>query len=91
MSYLASVPERYHGAVVYEHIENLRKAFAAAVVAQDWKKIKHLDRICVAFIDKVIAANPGNQQLAIAVLDELKRIYASLINACHQKVASMAI
>lgn len=91
MSALRVVNSHYCGAGVFAAIEGLRQAFVQATQAQDWKKIQHLDKICVAFVDRVIAANPGNPQLPIAVLDELKRIYHVLIFDCQQKAASMAV
>lgn len=91
MTSLQSLSVNYHGAVVFSHVEDLRQAFGVAVESRDWKKIQHLDRICIAFVDKVIAANPDNQQLPMAVLDELKRIYSSLIFNCQQKAASRSV
>ncbi|MBE8717388.1 hypothetical protein [Cellvibrio polysaccharolyticus] len=91
MRVLRSVQNNYRGAAVFSAVEGLRQAFILATDSQDWKKIQHLDKICIAFVDRVIAANPDNPQLPIAVLDELKRIYNVLIFDCQQKAASMAV
>lgn len=91
MRALRSVQNNYRGAAVFSAVEGIRLAFIKATESQDWKKIQHLDKICIAFVDRVIAANPDNPQLPIAVLDELKRIYNVLIFDCQQKAASMAV
>lgn len=91
MSPLGVVQSNYRGAAAFTAVEGVRQAFVEAVASQDWQQIRRLDRISIALVDKVIAANPENPGLSMAILDELKRIYRSLISTCQQQAASIAL
>jgi hypothetical protein len=64
----------------------VQHALTAALQQEDWERIRHLDRICVVLIDKVIAANRHDKTTLIRALSELKGVYAGLIAQCQQEV-----
>jgi hypothetical protein len=84
---LRLVPEPdYTGESGVMAMRSVQRALTAALQQEDWERIRHLDRICVVLIDKVIAANRSDKTTLIRALSELKGVYAGLIAQCQQEV-----
>lgn len=83
---LVSAPD-YRGQAGVLAMRNLQQELTKAQQAEDWGKVRHLDRICVLLIEKIIAANRDDKLLQVVVLSELKDVYAKLLAQCHYEVA----
>ncbi len=84
---LRLVPEPdYTGEAGVVAMRSVQQALTVALQQEDWERIRHLDRICIVLIDKVIAANRNDKTTLIRALSELKGVYASLIAQCQQEV-----
>lgn len=64
----------------------LQQELTKALQADDWEKVRHLDRICVLLIDRVVAANRNDKTTLVRALSELKGVYAGLIAQCQREV-----
>lgn len=84
---LRLVPEPdYTGEQGVLAMRTVQQALTVALQQENWERIRHLDRICVVLIDKVIAANRNDKTTLIRALSELKGVYAGLIAQCQQEV-----
>ena len=82
---LVSAPE-YRGDSGIMAMRNLQQELTNALQVEDWEKVRHLDRICVLLIDKVITANRDDKSTLVCALAELKGVYAGLIAQCQREV-----
>ncbi len=82
---LVPSPE-YRGQEGIMAMRNLQQELTKALRAEDWEKVRHLDRICVVLIDRVIAANRNDKSTLVCALSELKGVYAGLIAQCQREV-----
>lgn len=82
---LVSAPD-YRGQSGILAMRNLQQELTKALQAEDWGSVRHLDRICVILIDKVIAANCDDKSTLVCALSELKGVYAGLIAQCQREV-----
>ncbi len=82
---LVPSPE-YRGQEGIMAMRNLQQELTKALHAEDWEKVRHLDRICVVLIDRVIAANRNDKSTLVCALSELKGVYAGLIAQCQREV-----
>ncbi|HSX49877.1 MAG TPA: hypothetical protein VLF09_02895 [Cellvibrio sp.] len=82
---LVPSPE-YRGQEGIMAMRNLQQELTEALRAEDWEKVRHLDRICVVLIDRVIAANRNDKSTLVCALSELKGVYAGLIAQCQREV-----
>ncbi len=64
----------------------LQRELSKALQQEDWEKVRHLDRICVLLIDRVISANRDDKSTLVRALSELKGVYAGLIAECQREV-----
>lgn len=83
--HLVSAPE-YHGQAGIMAMRGLQQELNKALQVEDWEHIRHLDRICVLLIDKVIAANRNDKTTLVCALSELKGVYAGVIAQCQRQV-----
>lgn len=83
--YLLPAPE-YRGEAGINAMRGVQLALNKALQAEDWEKVRQLDRICVLLIDRVISANRDNKSTLVRALSELKGVYAGLIAQCQQEV-----
>jgi flagellar protein FliT len=83
--HLVSAPE-YHGQAGIMAMRGLQQELNKALQVEDWERIRHLDRICVLLIDKVIAANRNDKTTLVCALSELKGVYAGVIAQCQRQV-----
>jgi hypothetical protein len=83
--YLVPAPE-YRGEAGVMAMRNLQRELAKALQAEEWDRVRHLDRICVVLIDKVISANRDDKSTLVCALSELKGVYAGLIAQCQREV-----
>ncbi|OZY85185.1 hypothetical protein CBP51_17490 [Cellvibrio mixtus] len=67
-------------------MRSVQRALTTALQHEDWERIRHLDRVCVLLIDRVIAANRDDKSTLVRALSELKGVYAGLIAQCQQEV-----
>ncbi|WP_049630025.1 hypothetical protein [Cellvibrio sp. pealriver] len=82
---LISSPD-YRGNAGVVAMRSVQQALTAALDAEDWEKVRHLDRICILLIDRVIASNRDDKAAVIDALSELKGVYAGLIAQCQREV-----
>lgn len=82
---LVSTPE-YRGQSGIMAMRGLQQELNKALRIEDWDRVRHLDRICVLLIDKVIAANRDDKSTLVCALSELKGVYAGLIAQCQREV-----
>lgn len=82
---LVSAPE-YRGEAGIMAMRDLQQELTKALRVEDWEKVRHLDRICILLIDKVIAANRDDKSTLVCALGELKGVYAGLIAQCQREV-----
>lgn len=73
------------------HLRALQQELASAMRAQDWAKVRRLDKSCSRVVDKVIAASGDNKAELLVVLKELKKVYAWLIEECQQQATVLAM
>jgi flagellar protein FliT len=83
--HLVSAPE-YRGQAGVMAMRGVQQELNKALQVEDWERIRHLDRICVLLIDKVIAANRNDKTTLVRALSELKGVYAGLIAQCQREV-----
>lgn len=84
---LRLVPEPdYAGEAGVVAMRSVQRALTTALQHEDWERIRHLDRVCVLLIDRVIAANRDDKTTLVRALSELKGVYAGLIAQCQQEV-----
>lgn len=84
---LRLVPEPdYAGEAGVMAMRSVQCALTTALQHEDWERIRHLDRVCVLLIDRVIAANRDDKTTLVRALSELKGVYAGLIAQCQQEV-----
>jgi flagellar protein FliT len=84
---LRLVPEPdYAGEAGVMAMRSVQRALTTALQYEDWERIRHLDRVCVLLIDRVIAANRDDKTTLVRALSELKGVYAGLIAQCQQEV-----
>lgn len=84
---LRLVPEPdYAGEAGVMEMRSVQRALTTALQHEDWERIRHLDRVCVLLIDRVIAANRDDKSTLVRALSELKGVYAGLIAQCQQEV-----
>jgi len=83
--HLVAAPQ-YHGNAGIMAMRGLQQELVKALQVDDWERIRHLDRICVVLIDKVIAANRDDKTTLVRALGELKGVYAGLIAQCQREV-----
>lgn len=83
--HLVSAPE-YHGHAGVLAMRSLQQELTKALQAEEWERVRHLDRICVLLIDKVIAANRDDKTTLVCALSELKGVYAGLLAQCQREV-----
>lgn len=76
----------YHGEAGISAMRVLQLELNQALQAEDWGKVRHLDRICVLLIERVIAANRDDKTTLVRALSELKGVYAGLIAQCQREV-----
>lgn len=81
---------KYKGQAGVMAMRSLQQALNLALQQEDWGRVRHLDRICVLMIDRVIAANREDKSILVQALSELKGVYAGLITQCQQQVSLMA-
>jgi flagellar protein FliT len=81
---------KYQGQAGVMAMRALQQALNHALQQEDWGRVRHLDRICVLLIDRVIAANRDDKSTLVRALGELKGVYAGLIAQCQQQVSLMA-
>lgn len=82
---LVSAPE-YRGHAGIMAMRGLQQELNKALTAEDWNRVRHLDRICVLLIDRVIVANRDDRSTLLCALSELKGVYAGLIAQCQREV-----
>lgn len=82
---LVPTPE-YQGEAGIDAMRSLQLELNKALQVEDWDKVRHLDRICVVLIDRVIAANRDDKTTLVRALSELKGVYAGLIAQCQREV-----
>lgn len=82
---LVSAPE-YRGEAGIMAMRAVQLELNRAVQAEDWERVRHLDRICVLLIDRVVAANRDDKSSLVRALNELKGVYAGLIAECQREV-----
>ncbi|HSC68985.1 MAG TPA: hypothetical protein VLC79_14930 [Cellvibrio sp.] len=82
---LVAAPE-YRGQAGIMAMRGLQRELTKALQAEDWDRVRHLDRICVLLIDKVINANRDDKSSLVCALSELKGVYAGLIAQCQREV-----
>lgn len=87
---LVSAPD-YSGQAGVMAMRNLQQELTTALQTEDWDKVRHLDRICVLLIDKVIAANRDDKSTLVCALSELKGVYAGLIAQCQREVTLLNV
>jgi flagellar protein FliT len=83
--HLVSAPE-YQGHAGVMAMRSVQQELNKALQVEDWERIRHLDRICVLLIDRVIAANRDDKTTLVCALSELKGVYAGLIAQCRREV-----
>jgi flagellar protein FliT len=83
--YLVPAPE-YRGEAGLMAMRNMQCELVQALQQEDWEGVRHLDRICVSLIDKVIAANRDDKSTLVCALSELKSVYAGLLAQCQREV-----
>jgi flagellar protein FliT len=82
---LLPTPE-YHGEAGINAMRAVQQELNQALQVEDWERVRHLDRICVLLIDRVIAANRDDKTTLVRALSELKGVYAGLIAQCQREV-----
>ncbi len=67
-------------------MRSLQQELNKALQHENWEQVRHLDRICVLLIDRVINANRDDKSTQVRALNELKGVYAGLIAQCQREV-----
>ncbi len=76
----------YRGQEGIMAMRGLQQELTKALHAEDWERVRHLDRICIVLIDRVITANRNDRSTLVCALNELKGVYAGLIAQCQREV-----
>ncbi len=76
----------YCGEAGINAMRSLQQELNRALQQEDWERVRHLDRICVLLIDRVIRANRDDKSTLVRALSELKGVYAGLIAQCQREV-----
>ncbi len=87
---LVSAPV-YVGDPGVKALRNLYEELSNARQIEDWARVRHLDRICMVLIDRVITANLTDTELLLLALTELKCLYTGLVAQCWQEVALLEV
>lgn len=82
---LVEAPD-YKGDAGIQAMRSVQQAMTAALEAEEWSRVRHLDRVCLLLIDRVIAENRDNKAIVISALGELKGVYAELLAHCQREV-----
>jgi flagellar protein FliT len=82
---LVEAPD-YKGEAGIIAMRNVQQALTAALEAEEWERVRHLDRICLLLIDRIIAENRDNKAVVINALSELRGVYAQLLAQCQREV-----
>ncbi len=86
------VPEPdYRGEQGLAQLRQLQRSLCEALKAEDWLRVRELDRVSARLIERVIEANRDNPSALVQALSELKGVYSNLINRCQSEVARMAL
>lgn len=86
------VPEpNYRGEQGLAQLRQLQRSLSEALNAEDWLRVRELDRMSPRLIERVIDANRDDRSALVQALGELKGVYSNLINRCHSEVARMAL
>ncbi len=86
------VPERdYRGEHGLSQLRQLQHSLNDALKAEDWLRVRELDRISPRLINRVIEANRDDRNALVQALSELKGVYSNLISRCHSEVARLAL
>jgi flagellar protein FliT len=86
---LVSEPD-YRGASGLVLLRELQRDITAALHAEDWLRVRELDRSCASLVERLIAANPDDLSILVLALSELKGVYANLIQRCQHEADAMA-
>lgn len=87
MSRVTAVPDiSYEGSSGIAIIRQLQRELIQSIQAEQWGQVQHLDHICSLVVDRVIVANSHDKSTIICALNELKGVYANLIDRCSQVV-----
>lgn len=81
----------YSGMEGVKQVRFLQQELAAALRTRDWVKLRRLDECCSLVVEKVVAANTDSSDSLIDALNELKSVYATLIENCRQEAAAVAV
>ncbi len=76
----------YCGEAGISAMRSLQQELNKALQHENWERVRHLDRICVLLIDRVINANRDDKSTLVRALSELKGVYAGLIAQCQREV-----
>lgn len=89
---LRLVPEPdYRGEQGLAQLRQLQRALNEALKAEDWLRVRELDRMSPRIIERVIEANRNDRSALVQALSELKGVYFNLISRCQSEVARMAL
>jgi len=89
---LAVVPSpEYQGDDGVVQVRQLQRELVQALRAEDWPRVRALDRVCASLVERVIEANREDGSALVQALGELKGVYANLIDRCHSEVLKMAL
>ncbi|MDQ2078105.1 hypothetical protein [Marinimicrobium sp. ABcell2] len=87
---LAAEPD-YRGAPGLALLRQMQRDIISALQAEDWLRVRELDRSCAALVEKIVAANGDDPSTLVQALSELKGVYANLIQQCHREAKAMAL
>lgn len=76
----------YKGEAGIIAMRDVQQALTAALEAEEWERVRHLDRICLLLTDRIIAENRDNKAVVIIALSELRGVYAQLLAQCQREV-----
>lgn len=88
--YLVPEPD-YRGEQGLAHLRRLQSSLSDALQAEDWLRVRELDRISARLIERVIEANRDDRSALVQALSELKGVYSNLISRCQSEVSRMAL
>lgn len=81
----------YEGANGLSLLRQVQQDLFDALAAENWQRVRELDRTCAALVERVIAANRAEPSMLVGALRELKGVYASLIQQCQLEVSALAL
>lgn len=89
---LQLVPEPdYRGEQGLAQLRQLQRSLSEALKAENWLRVRELDRATPRLIERVIDANRDDRSALVQALSELKGVYSNLISRCQSEVARMAL